>query len=62
MAGEQLLEIIDSFRYLDDAVCAGGGCEAAIITRVTAAKNLIKITTFLITDMFRQCYCHRQCN
>ena len=25
-------------------------------------KILRKITTFLMTDMFRQSYCHRQCN
>ena len=24
-------------------------------------KNLMKITTFLMTDLFRQCYCQRQC-
>ena len=37
MAGEQHLEVVDSFRYLDDTSCAAGGCVAAIITRVRAA-------------------------
>ena len=37
MAGEHCLELVDSFHYLGDAICAGGGCEAPICIRVRAA-------------------------
>ena len=37
MLDEQPLEVVDSFRYLGDTICAGGGCETAIIARIRAA-------------------------
>ncbi|XP_068686740.1 uncharacterized protein [Montipora foliosa] len=34
---KQPLEVVDSFLYLGDTICAGGGCETAIIARIRAA-------------------------
>ncbi|XP_048579357.1 uncharacterized protein LOC125560947 [Nematostella vectensis] len=39
---EQRLEVVDSFCYLGDTICAGGGCEAAIITRTRSAWGKFK--------------------
>ena len=33
----QQLAVVDSFCYLGDIISAGGGCEAATVTRVRAA-------------------------
>ena len=35
--GECKLEVVSSFCYLGDTICAGGGCELATITRAKSA-------------------------
>ena len=37
VAGEQRLEVAESFYYLGDTIWAGSSCEAIIITRMRAA-------------------------
>ncbi|XP_060771234.1 uncharacterized protein slc22a21 isoform X2 [Neoarius graeffei] len=49
MVNEQHLEVVDSFRYLGDTICAGGGCEAAIIARVRAAWGKFRELLPLLT-------------
>ena len=39
---EQSVEVVDTFCYFGDTICAGGGCEAATITRVQTAWGKFK--------------------
>ena len=39
------LDVVDSFRYLGDELCPGGGCELATIARKRAAWGKVSLTS-----------------
>ena len=50
MVGDDSLEVVDSFCYLGDMLCAGGGCSLAVTTRVkTAWKKFRELSPVLTT-------------
>ena len=48
--GGDLVEVVDSFCYLGDMLCAGGGCERAIVARTRAAWGKFKELLPLLTS------------
>ena len=48
--GEDTLDVVDSFCYLGDMVCAGGGCERAIIARSRSAWGKFRELLPLLTS------------
>ena len=56
--GEESLEVVDSFCYLGDTVCAGGGCSRAITTRARCAwgkfRELLPLLVSASVSWFRK--------
>ena len=50
MIGEEALEVVDSFCYLGDSMCAGGGCQRAITTRIRCAWGKFRELLPLLTS------------
>ena len=44
------LDVVESFRYLGDEICPGGGCELAIIARTIAAWGTFRELLALLTS------------
>ena len=46
---DKKLDVVDSFCYLGDTICAGGGCDSSVITRIRSAwgklRELLPILT-----------------
>ena len=55
----QQLAVVDSFCYLGDNISAGGGCEAATVTRIRAACVIFSMN--LKTEKSRLDLCYEQC-
>ena len=50
LVGEDTVEVVDSFCYLGDMACAGGGCERAIIARSRSAWGKFRELLPLLTS------------
>ena len=48
--GDDVLEVVDSFCYLGDSICAGGGCQRAITTRIRCAWGKFRELLPLLTS------------
>ena len=48
--GDDVLDIVNDFCYLGDTICAGGGCERAIVTRVRCAWSKFRELLPLLTS------------
>jgi len=63
--GEDVLEVVDSFCYLGDSICAGGGCQRAITTRVRCAwgkfRELLPLLTSKSISLHRRGHLFNMC-
>ena len=44
------LNVVESFRYLGDEICPGGGCELATIARTRASWEMFRELLLLLTS------------
>ena len=48
--GDDNLDVVDNFCYLGDTICAGGGCDRAIVTRIRCAWGKFRELLPLLTS------------
>ena len=65
MVGDESVDIVDSFCYLGDTLCAGGGCSRAVTTRVRCAwgkfRELLPLLTTNSISWHRKGHLYNAC-
>ena len=65
MVGDESVDVVDSFCYLGDTLCAGGGCSRAVTTRVRCAwgkfRELLPLLTTNSISWHRKGHLYNAC-